>query len=537
MNKILQLTLLFWLPLFLYACEQGPDSNYTITGQLQTVHVEADSDDGETPDTNEDVVDWSVTKIVVAQEITNATGETEFVELVSGTFDADEVNLSGNVDHPTAVKISVETDGAEPLTLDAVIAPDASISIVLVVYPADNSASMEFFGASRKVMDPANQFSISGDLSAIDADLESATVDVSTWENDEIGEQVVTNFGTVMLEEGKFVIEADVDEPKFVNIFVWLPASQDYTQFNAIVEPGADIEISSHSSWLHDLFPTSESGKHAQLIDSWRQSEKYLKIQQEYRVAYLEYQNQAQNEEDLTDSDDEETPKYRELGRELSRIRNEHLERVAANAEDPMDALLALEIGAFFGKEEALPIYDRLSKTMDTDLVMRRVTHARNDHAAYLESSGINRSLMVGNQAPGFTLPDLEGEQISLSDLQQKNEFVLVDFWASWCGPCIASFPKLKELYASYSNYGFEIVSISIDDDHDAWAEASEQYELPWINLGELKSHSGEVATSFGVIGIPKTYVLDNNSKIIEKDLSTSQLEDWLAETYKDDLD
>ena len=537
MNKTLQLTLLFCLTLSLYACDQGQDSSYTIKGQLQTIHVDAVSDDSDTPEINEDTVDWGAAKIVVTKEITNSAGNTEVVELVSGTFDADELALSGNVYHPTEVKISVETDGADPLTLDAVIAPDASISFSLVEYPAFNSASMEFFGASRKVMDPGNGFSISGDLSSIDADLERATVEVSSWEHDEMGEQVVMNFGSVMLDEGKFVIDADVDEPKFVNIFVWLPVSQNYTQFNAIVEPGANIKISSHSSWLYDLFPVSESGKHAQLIDSWRQSEEYLTTAQEYRLAYQEYQNKVQNDEDLTDTAEEETPKYRELSRELSRIRNDCLENVASNAEDPMDSLLALELSAYWGKEEALPIYDRLSKALDKDLVMRRVTHNRNEHAAHLESVGINQSLMVGKQAPDFTLPSLEGEQISLSDLQQKNEFVLVDFWASWCGPCIASFPKLRDSYASYSKYGFEIVSISIDDDHDAWAEASEEYELPWINLGELKGNSGAIATSYGVIGIPKTYLLDNIGQIVQKDLSSSQLEDWLAETFKDVMD
>ncbi|MXW07623.1 MAG: TlpA family protein disulfide reductase, partial [Gammaproteobacteria bacterium] len=120
-----------------------------------------------------------------------------------------------------------------------------------------------------------------------------------------------------------------------------------------------------------------------------------------------------------------------------------------------MDALLALELSAYWGKEEALPIYDRLTNSLDKDLVMRRVTHDRNFHARNLASRGIDRSLVVGKSVPDFTLPNLSGETISLSDLQQKNDVVLVEFWASWCGPCIEAIPALKDLYSTYRKHGF----------------------------------------------------------------------------------
>ena len=536
-NKYLKLELMIGVLLLLQACDQGQDNSYTITGQLQTVYVEPVSDEGDSSEIDEDTVDWGASKIVVTKEITNSAGDSEVVELGSGTFDDDEVTLRGNVDHPTKVTIYVETDGADPLTLDAVIAPDVNISFLLVQYPPFDSASLEFFGASRKVMDPANKFSISGDLSSIDANLERATLRVTAWEYDNIGEQQTLNYGRVFLDNGMFVIEADVEEPRVVNIAVLVPMSRESTQCRAIIEPGTEMEIVAQSSWLYDLTAISGTGKHAQIVEKWSQSEEYLKIEAEYRVAYQEYQTNAQNDEDLADMAVEETPKYRELSRDLSRIRNEHLEDVAANTENPMDSLLALELNAYWGKEEALSIYDRLSTSLDADLVMRRVTHDRNFHAAHLESVGINRSLVVGKQAPDFTLPNLEGEQISLDELQTKNEFVLVDFWASWCGPCIESIPALKDLYKSYHESGFEIVSISVDDQHDAWAEGSNENELPWVNLGELKGFRGEIATSYGVTFIPKSYLLDHEGQIVQKDLEPKQLEAWLTEKYGNGTD
>lgn len=537
MNKILQYSTLLCLTLLLHACDRGQNNLYTITGTVETVDIPVPDGSEEIPDVDENAVDWGSAKVIVTQAITNSIGEIETVELASGTFEDGGVTLRGDIEQPTEVKISAEIDGAEALVLDAVIAPEANLKFLLIEYPAFTSASMDFYGESHKVLDPANRFSVFGDLSSIAADFERATLRVTAWEYDHLGERVTLNYGRVLLDEGQFFIEADTDEPRVVNILVILPASQEHTQFHAIVEPGAEIEIVPQSSSLNDLSPISETGKNAQLIESWRQSEEYLRLKPEYHTAYQQYQESTQNGEDSTGIAEEETPKYVELRRKLNRIRYDYLENVASNATDPMDALLALDLGAYWGSEEALPIYDRVSKSLDSDLVIRRVTHDRNFHAQNLASRGIDQSLVVGKHVPDFTLPNLNGEQISLGDLQQKNEVVLVEFWASWCGPCIEAIPALKDLYSSYHKNGFEIVSVSIDDDQESWIEASEKYELPWTNLGELAGWNGEVATSFGVTFIPKNYLVNTQGEIVEKDLTSEKLDAWLESRYKETAD
>lgn len=531
MIKILQYFVLICLTLSLYSCDRGQNNVYTITGTLEIIDVPVADGSEDIPDVDENVASWGSASVLVTQEIANSAGELETVELATGTFEDGEVTVSGSVDHPTEVKISVETDGAEPLTLDAVIAPEASISFRLVDY-SGSYASMVFYGASRQVLNPANKFSISGDLSEIEADFERPTIEVSSWEYDELGDDVIFNFGKVMLEDGKFVIEAEVDEPKFINVLVVLPISQEYTQFNAVIEPGAELEVVASSSWLYDLTAIAGSGKHAQIVEIWQQSDEYLALKREYRIAYQEYQVKAQSVEDARDTVEWET--YMEIRRKLNRIEHEYLEDLASTAEDPIDALLALELGAYWGKEEALPIYDRLAKSLDKDLVMRRVINDRNDHASHLARRGIDSGLVVGNTVPEFSLQSFDGEQISLSDLMEQNELVLVEFWASWCGPCIATIPALKDLYVTYREHGFEIVSISIDDTREDWIEASEEYELPWVNLGELKGVHGEVATSYGVTGIPKKYLVNTQGEILGKDLSTEKLDEWLANRFEE---
>ena len=231
---------------------------------------------------------------------------------------------------------------------------------------------------------------------------------------------------------------------------------------------------------------------------------------------------------------DIETPLHRDLVRKLNRIRYESLRRIARNAKDPIDVLLAMELKAYWGKAEALPIYDSLAESLDSDLVLRRVTHARNNHAIHLATIGTDESLAIGEEVPKFTLPDLNGDKQLLANLHDKNEVVLVDFWASWCGGCLATFPALKDLYTAYATQGFEIVSISIDEDFEAWEECSEEQELPWVNLGELKGFEGEIARSYGVTFIPKNYLIDSDGQVIHKDLSTDQIKTFLVRKFGD---
>ncbi len=477
-------------------------------------------------------MDWSTARVVNTQEVVNSAGETKTVERASGHFENGSVVLRGSTGQARDAKISVYIGERSVSSLDVWLDPGA-VSFVFM----ENHGHLELIGASRKVRDPEKKFTIAGDFSAMASDMEGAVVRVRAGEYSGTGERVSLVFGRVVLDEGKFVIEAEVDEPRIVNILV-APFKGSVGQTQAIVEPGAKITVSAPTNSLNSMVATSAKGKHAQLIDSWQQSEEYVSTEQAYLVARKEYREKSESEESTesnTSSEDEaeeETPKFLEIRRELNRLRYGFLDEVASTAENPMDVLLALELGAHWGQEEGLPIYDSLAKSLDDDLVARRVTHARNNRATHIARTVNDRSLAVGKQAPDFTLPNFKGEEVSLSDLLEGKDFVLVDFWASWCGPCIATFPALKELFATYSELGFEIASVSIDDTHEAWSYSSEEHELPWVNLGELKGFDGEMVMSYGVNFVPKGYLLDSEGQIVQKDLTTDQLKAFLVDKY-----
>jgi thiol-disulfide isomerase/thioredoxin len=142
------------------------------------------------------------------------------------------------------------------------------------------------------------------------------------------------------------------------------------------------------------------------------------------------------------------------------------------------------------------------------------------------------RAIEVGYMAPDFTLPDSSGKKkITLSSFRGK--YVLIDFWASWCGPCKAEIPFLKQAYTKYQNKGFEIVSVSLDDKKPNWLAALNQYQMPWVHISDVKGFNSVVNELYHVPAIPKTLLLDQTGKIIAKDLRGPALDKKLDELLK----
>jgi thiol-disulfide isomerase/thioredoxin len=134
----------------------------------------------------------------------------------------------------------------------------------------------------------------------------------------------------------------------------------------------------------------------------------------------------------------------------------------------------------------------------------------------------------VGAPAPDFTQNQPDGTPLSLSSL--KGKFVLIDFWASWCGPCRAENPNVVKLYAAYKNKGFEILGVSLDDDREAWLKAIEDDGLTWLQVSDLGGWNNAVAKEWAVRSIPHTVLVGADGVIIAKNLRGAELEAKIAE-------
>lgn len=138
----------------------------------------------------------------------------------------------------------------------------------------------------------------------------------------------------------------------------------------------------------------------------------------------------------------------------------------------------------------------------------------------------------IGKIAPDFTQPDTLGNLVKLSDLRGK--YVLVDFWASWCGPCRAENPNLVKTFNRYKDKGFTVLGISLDQPgkKDAWLAAIHKDGLAWTQVSDLKFWENEVAVLYGVKAIPTNLLLDPEGKIIAKDLQGEDLSKKLSELF-----
>ena len=174
--------------------------------------------------------------------------------------------------------------------------------------------------------------------------------------------------------------------------------------------------------------------------------------------------------------------------------------------------------GTTWGREMTRKLFDPL-----TDAIKK--TEYGKSTAEFLD---LNKDINIGGTFVDFSQQDTAGKMVKLSDF--KGKFVLLEFWAAWCGPCRKENPELVKTYNAYKEKGFEILGVSLDDQSEAWKQAINKDGLTWTNVCDLRGDKNKAALIYGISAVPDNFLINPQGVIIARNLRGEQLRNKLKE-------
>ncbi|MBX3241338.1 MAG: AhpC/TSA family protein [Chitinophagaceae bacterium] len=314
---------------------------------------------------------------------------------------------------------------------------------------------------------------------------------------------------TAVIKNGSFEFTGSAEEPKFV--YLGLGESVPVQPLGFFLENSRIVINGSIDSLAKAKITGSTTHAEFEQYNSG-----FAAIREQQRSLIEEYQD-ADVTGDITKME-EIRNRFQLLEGDVKNLVNEFVKAHPASYVSPF--LLAQSASAMdAGAEELEPLYNALSEKTKNSFFGKEV-------AKTLE---VLKKTSIGAVAPDFTLNDPKGNPVSLSSF--KGKYTLVDFWASWCGPCRVENPNVVKAYQAFQSKGFDILGVSLDESREHWEKAIVDDQLAWTQVADIeKGGRSDVAIEYGIKGIPMNFLLDREGKIIAKNLRGAELIQKLQE-------
>ncbi len=221
---------------------------------------------------------------------------------------------------------------------------------------------------------------------------------------------------------------------------------------------------------------------------------------------------------------DDDTVVMNGIEQRYQQIEQDHSEKIKKKIEEMGTSLTVFYAINYLDADKEFELLKSLSEKFQRERPDSRYTEQ------FVQQVSALSELAVGMPAPDIALPNPEGDTVRLSSLQGK--YVMIDFWAAWCGPCRQENPNVVRLYDQYKDQGFEIYGVSLDRNKKDWVGAIAKDELTWQHVSDLKYFNSEAADLYNINAIPATFLLDKEGNILAKNLRGKALEEKLAELF-----
>lgn len=332
------------------------------------------------------------------------------------------------------------------------------------------------------------------------------------------------NLDTVKVENGKFEIKGKVTEPSFH--VLQLEAANQPIPF--ILESGEiNIEINKDSIQNTKISGTYNNDEYVKFNEEMKVVQKKLMDFQKVNTPKM---NQAQQTKD-TATINSLMAEYQKLQQEVGDKSKEKY--ISYSETHPKSLISALIVQSMLGDptvdiKKVEKIYnsfeDDLKNTKPGKLIKEKLTTAKTG----IPGAPAAPAAPSAKWRTDFSAPNPEGKVISLKESLGK--VTIVDFWASWCGPCRKENPNVVAIYKEFHSKGLNIIGVSLDQDKNKWKEAIAKDNLTWTHVSNLKGWEDPIATQYKVDAIPATFILDASGKVIARDLRGEELKAKIKE-------